>query len=487
MTMRRKGGRRKKERLGGAPSSRSHYSIQRLYLRGPASQRPLQQAHTATTADCSGMFVVSIFIALCCAFGLWISSPYLLTDKEIPYDDPQHHDFTPNMLTVKSTAPETLLNLSSSRYHYGRYEAPITQPTLHELNFLQLILQKKEWHFIAVSDGNLLIGMAVANLGYIETAFIYFCDMKSRLHDKVSFVLPGGVGSAHVSSSSVALRSDDCSTFSSSFSSFNLSMCYNASSRSWHLVGGGVLEKKNSLFFDLNLQRSSFGEFSLVYPLGPNRVAYTHKTSSLSAHGMISRTSSSPSSFQSFLGAGLTDFSRTMARSFTEWFWVAFSFQQAAKTCLSETCDSSPSSGNALHGVQLSQGVYRHPPHSPTSTLPTAPIGDLENIIWIHQKPFYLNSPLLFTVTFEGKQIPIFPGQNQLQMEREIVIASEDGRVQLTYLPITQMPTELSTPIFSGSLLHSYGVYSGHIIGEGGERITFEGVPGIFEDHYAKW
>jgi hypothetical protein len=268
--------------------------------------------------------------------------------------------------------------------------------------------------------------------------------------------------------------------FSSSLASFNISMCYSETLKSWKLVGGGVLENKNSLFFNIDLQRTGFGEFSMVYPLGPNRAAYTHKTSSLFAQGSLSLSTQSPVSLKPFSGTGLTDFSRTMARAFTEWFWVAFSLNQPTN-CDADVCDSV----NDLHGVQLSQGVYRHPPHSPTPS--KDPVGDLENIIWIHQKPFYLNSNLIFSVFSEDKKTIMSPGQNQLQMGRKIEIHSEDGRIQLTYVPIAQMPTELSTPIFSGCLLHSYGVYSGSIVGLNEERIEFVDVPGIFEDHYAKW
>jgi hypothetical protein len=424
-----------------------------------------------------GLFV--LVLGLIFAVSSWyLITPRLLKDIEIPYNDVQHQDFSPNMFVVSSNTPDELLN-ADSKYNFGRYSNPILRPELHQLNFLQNLFQKKEWHFVAFSDGDLLVGMAVANLGYIETAFIYFCDMKANLHDKVSFVLPGGVGSSHVATSSIS--GSDCSLFSSSLASFNISMCYSEALKSWKLIGGGILENKNSLFFDIDLRRTGFDEFSMVYPLGPNRAAYTHKTSSLFAQGSLSLSFQSPVSFKQFSGTGLTDFSRTLARSFTEWFWVAFSLNQPSN-CDADVCDSSM---NGLHGIQLSQGVYRYPPHSPTPS--KNPMGDLENIIWIHQRPLYLNSNLIFSVISEDKKTIMSPGQNQLQMGRKVEIRSEDGRIQLTYVPIAQMPTELSTPIFSGCLLHSYGVYSGSIVGLNEERVEFVNVPGIFEDHYAKW
>jgi hypothetical protein len=191
-----------------------------------------------------------------------------------------------------------------------------------------------------------------------------------------------------------------------------------------------------------------------------------------------------------FRGTGLTDYSRTMARSFTEWFWVAFSFNQEV-SCNSndKTCSASQEKGHGLHGIQLSQGVYRYPPNSPTSQGSNSETnGDVENIIWIHQKPFYLNSFLKFTVFgSDGEEIDAHPGQNQLQIGQVMNIVSFDGRVKLTYTAVSQMPTELSTPIFSGKLLHTYGVYSGQLRGVNDEVVTFKNIPGILEDHYAKW
>lgn len=221
------------------------------------------------------LLILSIFIVI---LSILIPQIYLI-DKEIPYNDIQHKEFTPNMLKINAITPLTIINTNNSNnsnnsnndsnYNFGRYSNPILYPNLHNLNIIQKIFQKKEWHFIAINDGSLLIGMAVANLGYIETSFIYFCDTKNNIHDKISFVLPGGSKAAVVSPSSI--DSETCSTFSSSLTNFKVSICYVSSSNSWKLVGNGVLENKSSISFDINLKRTGFDEFSLVYPLGPNR------------------------------------------------------------------------------------------------------------------------------------------------------------------------------------------------------------------------
>lgn len=218
------------------------------------------------------------FLIILILFFLYII-PIYLKDKEIPYNNIQHQLFTPNMLKI-NLPPTTLLNNQNKnekenkeneniKYNYGKYSNPIILPSLHQLNIFQLILQKKEWHFIAISDGTLLIGMAVANLGYIETSFIYFCDTKNKIHDKISFVLPGGANAAIVSPSSI--DPEICSTFSSSLTNFKVSICYISETKSWKLVGSGTLENKSLISYDIHLRRTGLDEFSLVYPIGPNR------------------------------------------------------------------------------------------------------------------------------------------------------------------------------------------------------------------------
>jgi hypothetical protein len=184
------------------------------------------------------------------------------------------------------------------------------------------------------------------------------------------------------------------------------------------------------------------------------------------------------------------------------------------------------SNGTGFHGVQFSQGVYRPLTHSRPHTHrqespkdgPTGSSkrhhGDLENIIWIDQQAYYIDSSLSFHF-IDTDTSPIgtsssadsaggnmkkastmkkaSPGQGHLQMGRSFYITSEDGNVNLTYTAIAQMPTDIQTPLFAGALLHTYGVYSGYISAGSSDteaenkRVVFENVPGILEDHYAVW
>ena len=175
---------------------------------------------------------------------------------------------------------------------------------------------------------------------------------------------------------------------------------------------------------------------------------------------------------------GLSDYTLSMARRFTEWFWVAISFQMNENDETGSTC-----------GLQLSDGVYKSAENASDAVI------NLENIMWIDQDMYLLNCSLQFSDALTGDIIS--PGQRQVVIGRDIRISSGCitgnqllASVNLLYTPLAQMPTSVSTPIFYGSLLHTYGIYSGSFSINGTSSMktcALKNIPGIFEDHYAHW
>jgi hypothetical protein len=148
----------------------------------------------------------------------------------------------------------------------------------------------------------------------------------------------------------------------------------------------------------------------------------------------VPSAAATPPAITEFKGAALTDYTSTLARRFTTWFWVAISF--------SELTDAGT---ELVHGIQLSQGVYpRHVTsiecanESATSN-ETCPDGDMENIMWINGEAIYLNTTLTFMELDELHQIPMIPGQGQTKLGSRIKISSSDGRLSLFYTPIAEV------------------------------------------------
>jgi hypothetical protein len=123
------------------------------------------------------MAVTAVLVASLFAF---------LHTGELPFDSTLQ-----SMILMTASTPANLYN--GSHYSFGRYTSPVRNPTLRDLNIVEHTFQKKEWFFTAISDGRWLFGLATADLGYVETGFIYFFDKHTVLHDHWQFYLPGFV------------------------------------------------------------------------------------------------------------------------------------------------------------------------------------------------------------------------------------------------------------------------------------------------------
>lgn len=227
------------------------------------------------------MGCLTLFLNICVGFISlatlgWLACPYIFVDVEVPHNSHLHVKYSPDMKPV-GPAPKFMVS-EDGQYEFGRYYSPIEHPDMHALNIAQKIFQKKEWQFHAVSNGKVLIGLAIANMGYIETGFIYICDMTTNFHDKISVVFPGGMGAGSVAPSSVAPSetslerispNSQCSTFFSS--TYQASICFDSTINGWKVIASGLMEKGTRLSLNVNMLRSGDHEFAMVYPLGPRR------------------------------------------------------------------------------------------------------------------------------------------------------------------------------------------------------------------------
>ena len=151
------------------------------------------------------------------------------------------------------------------------------------------------------------------------------------------------------------------------------------------------------------------------------------------------------------------DWTRSMHRHLTVWFWVALSWITPQ--------------GQRV-GINLSHGVY---PHSNLND--TAEIG-LENAIWIDDVVLPINVPLVV----EGA-----PGGGFVVVGKQWHCSTEDGSLALTYVPAGIVhSTTPNIGVMAADMRHSFGIYQG-VLRQNGQTITFSNVPGILEDHWALW
>jgi hypothetical protein len=199
--------------------------------------------------------------------------PSLLPDKEL--DRPEERlKLIPHvdLDRVSLITPGSIFDTAKQQYNFGRYSRGIPDLRMHELTTAQKVLQKKNWHFISVSDESNIYGVAIADMGYIHSAFVYACDVDMGLHDKSAVLLPAGLGAVSMQVS--ASSGGACSEFSSGLSDLYARMCYNATSNTWAVEASGKMEQGNVFSINVTLsepQSHEFKHFAMVYPLGRNR------------------------------------------------------------------------------------------------------------------------------------------------------------------------------------------------------------------------
>lgn len=136
--------------------------------------------HRSDMTSSVGMLMGCVVALLSVLFAFLQVSP-----GEMPFDPPE------SMITFSDTPQQ--LHSNRDGYTFGRFRSAVSDPNLREMNLLESTLQRKEWAFTAVSNGRFLVGMATADLGYVETGFLYFFDIHTGAHDSWQFLLPGVV------------------------------------------------------------------------------------------------------------------------------------------------------------------------------------------------------------------------------------------------------------------------------------------------------
>ena len=96
-----------------------------------------------------------------------------------------------------------------------------------------------------------------------------------------------------------------------------------------------------------------------------------------------------------------------------------------------------------------------------------------ENAVWIDGAPCSVG-PVRFG--FEATA-PLAPWR----------IASDDGSLQLTFQPEGYRSQSVDLKVIVSKYLQPFGVFSGHVTTATGERIAIDALPGVAEDHTARW
>ncbi len=283
----------------------------------------------------------------------------------------------------------------------------------------------KQFHFLGIIGPELIIGMAVIDLGYLGSGFAYIHDRRTGRMTEARKIQKGGRG---------AVIDPYPETGKSAFSSSSLSI---------EMERGRISARADDFEISAELALDQAKPLRICTRTGYRGWTYTQKTTPVPLTGSVSLHGekidlTSPSYM------ALTDWTCGFLRRETFWNWAS-------------TASTLPD-GKTL-GLNLSCGVNE------TSFT--------ENAFWVDSARTKID-----TVDF------VFDRRDLMRVWR---ITSQDGKVNLTFHPEGRREEKMTAMLISSRFSQIVGVFDGTLHQDDGERIIVKNCPGFVEDHYAKW
>lgn len=287
----------------------------------------------------------------------------------------------------------------------------------------------KQFQFISVVTPRYVLGIALADIRYVGSAFCYVYDILANRLSEIKWLKPFGFG-------------------------------YQMTASPWdgHSHIGG---KRASIRFDI--QQGQWGvaidservqakltfvapplslPMAMCNPTGYNGWTYTQKHNGLSVKGKLT-IEGEPQPLNHAL-AGY-DFSAGFMRRDTSWRWASINARIE----------------EGVMGLNLAAGVNE--------------TGCSENVFWINGERH-----LLGAVHFQFQR-------HDAQANQPWRIVSDNGQVQLTFSPSNCRSEKLNLLFLKSNFRQYLGCFSGQIIDNQGRIYQLNQVLGLTEDHYARW
>lgn len=310
-------------------------------------------------------------------------------------------------------------------------------------------LRRKRWNFVFVSHPEVLLAAALSNADYAGLAFVWLYDRKRQRFLELEHLAPLGYG----------IRLGDTLDEPAEFDSGRLRIAWRSEPTARQLeVRASAPRMKGSdapLELRLHIARATALQddesLNLVVPWSERRYNYTGKLVALRAEGELIA-----GGMQYKLGAEETlasiDFTRGLWPYHTQWRWAC----GAGYGGLTEADKSRRIGLNFGEGWSESGGV-------------------VENCLYVDGKVFPLWEPVSFH----------FDAQNL--KEPWTLRTVNSNRVSLIFTPDYFRTQDTNLLLVRMKLEQVMGHFSGRIVLENGETLAIANLPGIAENHMARW
>ena len=288
----------------------------------------------------------------------------------------------------------------------------------------------KQFQFVSVVTADYVIGVAIADIRYLGSAFCYVYNINENSLEEQSWLRP--------------LSFDKVVT-----SSPHQGVTHIARGQiQFKINQGGWAVEINTKLVQANLKlkvREDSQPLSMTTPTGYSGWTYTQKHNALSVSGKLT-VNNHEVELDHALGG--YDFSAGYMRRETSWRWASINTHLLGE-----------SSKRIPLGMNLAAGVNE--------------TGTCENALWIDGKKH-----LLPAVHFEF---------NRDDTTQPWQIYSEDRRIDLTFTPRNKRSEKLNFIVLKSNFRQFIGHFSGSIKDNNGVTHQLEHVLGLTEDHFACW
>jgi len=337
---------------------------------------------------------------------------------------------------MSAVLPKQILIGADGQPSFGHFSSPVTELALTDFQY-QTVMDKpasllaryfhyKQFQFVSLCHPDWQIGIAIADIRYVANAFCYFYDRRSGKLDEISLLKPFSLG--------VSMSESPTSGAASVSGKQHITIM--PQGYDWHLALKGPL-----LTGELTLHAADGAEpWALCTPTGYSGWTYTQKHNALALSGELSYRQK-PLDLPRALGG--YDFSAGYMRRETSWRWASISAMLP----------------QGRFGLNLANGVNE--------------TGHNENCLWLNGQKHLLP--------------PVSVRLNKQQPNQPWRFTTADAALKLSFQPQQVRQEKLNLGVLASNFRQYCGYYSGTVTLQTGEILELNQVPGLAEDHFARW
>ncbi|MBI3890397.1 MAG: DUF2804 domain-containing protein [Candidatus Wallbacteria bacterium] len=304
---------------------------------------------------------------------------------------------------------------------------------------LARLLRQKRWQYVAVVGSDLIAAVAVAHLGYVGLSFVVVWDRRERRWYEAEALSPLALGIRADGPPADAFFGYQGARGEVTMRSAAGERLVSANFRGDFPGGAEAVQ----LELELKSPGHAFEPLTCVSKLRPRGLNVTHKAAGLQVRGEL-RLGTKVLAIEPDRHTALLDWSRGFPPYRTAWNWAIGAGRAA---------------GGARIGFNLCAGFND--------------AVETENVLWLDGQLHRLG-PVEFDVPSVDSKAPW-------------TIRSRDAAVNLRFEPEATRAADENFLLVRSRYREPVGAFTGYLPGPGGTPIEIDAVPGVAEDHLARW